>query len=330
MSRVADIGLCPICRTGLDRPPAVAPDATRQLHCPNCGVHRLTEQAEVDVEGWVSDASVRARLAHAVRKRPAGSLLTVELLTNLLRTATLPPAQERIDNLLAHLATHFAPGQRGPMTPKVLRAVVGAESVSEVEWVLEEALRAHLITSPHPSTLHTGDRTLPQTALTIEGWTRHESRLRSGVGSRHAFMAMKFGDSELDTVFRKHMCKAVKDCDFELRTTAGDHQTAGSIDDRMRVEIRTSRFLVCDLTHGNRGAYWEAGFAEGIGRPVFFTCRRAEARSADPAIKPHFDTAHQLIVEWDLATIDADMHALKNAIRATLPVEARMEDGLQP
>lgn len=330
MSRVADIGLCPICRTGLDGSPAAAADATRLLRCPNCGVHRLTERAEISVEGWVSDASVRARLAHAVRKRPSGSLLTVELLTNLLHTATLPPAQERIDNLLAHLANSFAPGQRGPMTPKVLRAVIGAESVAEVEWVLEEALRAQLITSPHATTLHTEDHTLPQTALTIEGWTRHESRLRSGAGSRHAFMAMKFGDPELDTVFREHMCEAVRDCDFELRTTAGDHQTAGSIDDRMRVEIRTSRFLVCDLTHGNRGAYWEAGFAEGIGRPVFFTCRRLEAKSADAAIKPHFDTAHQLIIEWELATIEADMQALKNAIRATLPADARMEDPPRP
>ena len=40
----------------------------------------------------------------------------------------------------------------------------------------------------------------------------------------------------------------------------------------MRVQIRASRFVICDLTHGNRGAYWEAGFAEGIGRPVIFVC----------------------------------------------------------
>jgi len=33
---------------------------------------------------------------------------------------------------------------------------------------------------------------------------------------------------------------------------------------RMRLEIRRSRFAVVDLTHGNRGAYWEAGFAEGL------------------------------------------------------------------
>jgi nucleoside 2-deoxyribosyltransferase len=45
------------------------------------------------------------------------------------------------------------------------------------------------------------------------------------------------------------------------------------IDDQMRVALRTSRFVVADLTRGNRGAYWEAGFAEGLGRPVIYTCR---------------------------------------------------------
>ena len=33
-------------------------------------------------------------------------------------------------------------------------------------------------------------------------------------------------------------------------------------------EIRACRFLIADLSDDNAGAYWEAGFAEGLGKPV--------------------------------------------------------------
>ena len=44
------------------------------------------------------------------------------------------------------------------------------------------------------------------------------------------------------------------------------------IDDEIIGEIRRSRFLVADFTHGDKGArgsvYYEAGFAYGLGLPV--------------------------------------------------------------
>jgi len=48
--------------------------------------------------------------------------------------------------------------------------------------------------------------------------------------------------------------------------------------------IRTARFVIADLTHDNNGAYFEAGFAEGLGLPVIYTC---EAGKFD-AKKTHF------------------------------------------
>ena len=122
------------------------------------------------------------------------------------------------------------------------------------------------------------------------------------------------------------MRPAVKAAGFDLRTTNDDHKTAGSIDNRMRVELRTSRFVVCDLTHGNRGAYWEAGFAEGLGRPVFYLCRADVLKDRQHPDHPHFDTAHQLIIGWDPAAPAEGMAELKAVIRATLPAEAKMED----
>ena len=139
-------------------------------------------------------------------------------------------------------------------------------------------------------------------------------------------MAMDFKQPDIATMYQDHLRKAVSETGFDLRATFEDHKTAGSIDNRMRTELHTSRFVVCDLSHGNRGAYWEAGFAEGLARPVFYMCKRSVLSRKSNRNHPHFDTAHQLIIPWDLSSPGEAMAELKAAIRATLPAEARMED----
>ena len=38
--------------------------------------------------------------------------------------------------------------------------------------------------------------------------------------------------------------------------------------------IRDAKFVIADLTHDNNGAYWEAGYAEGLGKPVIYICEK--------------------------------------------------------
>ena len=79
---------------------------------------------------------------------------------------------------------------------------------------------------------------------------------------------------------------------------------------------------LADLTHGNKGAYWEAGFAEGLGRPVIYTCRKQEW----DANKSHFDTNHLNTSIWYRENLwDAETR-LTATIRATRPAEAKMTD----
>ena len=120
--------------------------------------------------------------------------------------------------------------------------------------------------------------------LTMEGWERYEALRHAEVASRSVFMAMKFGDAELDNVVNGCFKGAVKRAGFVLRPMT-EGQPAGLIDDQLRVALRTSRLAIADLSHGNHGAYWEAGFAEGLGRPVIYTCKRKvwdERNDSDP------------------------------------------------
>src|SRR3546814_20854700 len=99
----------------------------------------------------------------------------------------------------------------------------------------------------------------------LAGGDGYETLKRGAASGVTGFMAMKFGDPELDDLIENHFRPAVSKTGFVLRRL-DDVPKAGLIDDRMRVEIKSSRFLIADLTHANNGAYWEAGYAEEIGR----------------------------------------------------------------
>jgi hypothetical protein len=156
--------------------------------------------------------------------------------------------------------------------------------------------------------------------FTFKGWECYETLKHKPLGSRTAFMAMPFGDGSLDSMFSDCFRPAVAATGFDLRRL-DSHPKAGSIDDRLRVEIRGARFLIAELTGTNPGAYWEAGFAEGLGKPVIYTCERS--CFDDPARKPHFDTNHHLTVVWQASALAEAGEMLKATIRETLPMEVK-------
>ena len=130
--------------------------------------------------------------------------------------------------------------------------------------------------------------------LTLEGWERYEQEKRGEFKGNYGFIAMQFGDPGLDGLVRNVVKPAVKDemgYDlFDMRDVA----RAGVIDDIMRIQIRDSAFVIADLTHDNHGAYWEAGYAEGLGKPVVYICERTKFDEKGT----HFDANHCTTVFW--------------------------------
>jgi nucleoside 2-deoxyribosyltransferase len=72
-------------------------------------------------------------------------------------------------------------------------------------------------------------------------------------------------------------------------------------------------FLIADLSDNNEGAYWEAGFAEGLGKPVFYICCEKDPSDPTKDKKTHFDTNHRHTVRWnaDPASFEATAATLK-------------------
>ena len=155
-------------------------------------------------------------------------------------------------------------------------------------------------------------------SLTVDGWEWFNEFGRH-IRSKIAFMAMQYNDKELDSIVKDYFAPAVKQAGFDLRRLDTEPK-AGILDNRLRVEIRRSRLLIADVTHGNHGAYWEAGFADGLGIPVIYSCKKSEIK------KVHFDTRNCQIVLWEKNNLAEAANELKAIIRNTLPGAAILED----
>ncbi len=103
-------------------------------------------------------------------------------------------------------------------------------------------------------------------------------------------------DGEMRETYDKGIEPAIKDAGYKpMRIDR--KQNVIKIDDEIIAEIRRSRFLVADMTHGEKGArggvYFEAGFALGLGLPVLYSCRE------DPVSELHFDTRQYFHILWE-------------------------------
>ena len=158
--------------------------------------------------------------------------------------------------------------------------------------------------------------------LTFKGWEKHAELKRSIEDSKIVFMAMKFPENgltppyqELEKVYKIFQEK-VKETGFTLTNPLLDRPEGGSIDNRLAVEIRKAKFIVADLSHDNQGVYWEAGFANGLGKKVFYTCKK------DDLIKTHFDISHHTTIFWEVGKEEEAANKLRDTIRNTFPEEA--------
>jgi len=328
---------CPVCNT---------PNVGSQdlgygtgLNCRRCGLiavfganPALLAIAQRELEGHLGPMSElkarhrRSRLSHILRRqqRAAGGYAGIPLdaLDSWRLDAPLPAAIEQLDSLILAVGDkQRSPGEPTETPVDALAAWLGDAITPDapnrgLNWLVNQS-EAKNIFEQRPGA-GAGNW---QLSLTMPGWRRYEELKLGRAESRTAFMSMQFGDSEMNKVVDTCFRVAVGRAGFELRV-ATDKQTAGLIDDQMRVAIRTARFILADLTHGNSGAYWEAGFAEGLGKPVIYTCREAEWNHR----KTHFDTNHMVTIVWRADDLGAAVERLVNTIRATLPEEATMTD----
>lgn len=151
--------------------------------------------------------------------------------------------------------------------------------------------------------------------ITAKAWERIENIQKSIQVTNSAFLAISFG-SESETIIES-IRKAVTSCGYDFMIIS-EKQHNNQIVPEILYEIGRSKFVVVDITHGNFGAYYEAGYAHGIGKEVIVCCNKGNFHSDDKEKHPHFDISQKNMVLWD-NLLDLEERLVKR-IKSTVDV----------
>ncbi len=284
---------CPIWKTPADK------QLNRGLYAiesPRAGGPYLIDLDAVDRAESLSDRAKARLTTMLVHQRQQGirvPLVTRETLYYASSRASLP-VYERAKRLLKYLTNSIPLGTSANLECSADEPLIISESVdsAEVRSFLDYLEDRGWIGCKH---LLGGNA---HCTITIDGYAEIEG-VQQQVDSAQAFVAMWL-DDEMNDAFQTGIAQAIENtgyADYRVDIEIAHSSDAGKIDDTIIAEIRRSRFLIADFTHGNTGirgsVYYEAGFAHGLGIPVIYACRK------DQLDKLHFDTRQYYHVAWE-------------------------------
>jgi hypothetical protein len=130
------------------------------------------------------------------------------------------------------------------------------------------------------------------------------------------FIAMWF-DSSMNEARSDGFEPAIRGAGYSSVIVSGVEHI-NKIDDEIISQIRKSKFLVADFTGHRGGVYFEAGFAMGLGIPVFWTCRQDDIKNL------HFDIRQYNSIDWtDPSDIAARLKRRIEAIIGPGPIKSK-------
>ena len=141
--------------------------------------------------------------------------------------------------------------------------------------------------------------------LAPKGYARVDEMQKNTLNGRNVLVAMKFGD---DTMRLREAIRAGIIAADYIAIFIDEAPHNNFITPELLKHIRDSKFVVVDLTHNNNGAYFEEGYAMGVGKPVIQLCQK------DTQL--HFDIAQKNTIMWE--TEDDIPLRLTNRIKATI------------
>ncbi len=133
-----------------------------------------------------------------------------------------------------------------------------------------------------------------QYTLTIKGWQQIEKIQRNSTNGKKVFIAMSFKRGTKAT--REALKNGISNAGYipiVIDEITHNHQ----IVPELFKQIKNSDFLVIDVSEPNNGAYYEAGYASGLGKEVIFCCKKTTFD--DEKKRPHFDVSQKQMIIWE-------------------------------
>jgi hypothetical protein len=317
-----NLAKCPLCLTEQDFEARLQGDRHMyHCRCAVCGNYSVEHDALDDKildETSAKLNTARAVLSHQVRlatdaRHPSPDLLEDWLIEFIRGKPRLPSVAQQATNIIRYVGDQVQlNGHELTDVPESFGAIVGSMNRDFALKIARQLIGRGLLTGEDAAHLQAAYE-LIDLDLTLAGWAAYESEQLGESSGKYGFLALKFGDAVLDPFVDNVIKPAVRAIGHELLDMR-DVARAGIIDNLLRVQIRDAAFLLVDLTHDNPGAYWEAGYAEGLGKPVLYICEKSKFDSA----KTHFDTNHCTTVLWQNEQPDQFSSELVATLRRSL------------
>lgn len=142
--------------------------------------------------------------------------------------------------------------------------------------------------------------------LTEAAWQKIYDLQKYQANNKNVFVAMKFGKET--QALREKLKEGLEGYNVRIMDEIEhNHQ----IVPEMLYEIRNSKFVIAELSNHNNGAYYEAGYALGLGKEVIHICQKSELSNG-----LHFDVAQVNTIVYE--NIDEIPEKLKKRIQATI------------
>jgi hypothetical protein len=252
--------------------------AVLTCQCRTCGTYDITLEANQDIPMSVSPfLRAASRQASEDGQR---LLIRTDNWKQLIAEHDKTTISDNIQKLLLHVMRRTRrPGNVVELDTAFDYTIIDAENSGELTWHLENATETgHL------------KRSGSHYQLTAKGWDFLMGPSAGGAIPGRCFVAMSFSE-EHSPIYIEGIKPAVVEAGYRP-VWMKDVLTNEDINYRMIVEIRKAQFVIADFTGLKAGVYFEAGFALGLGRDVFWTTK------ADDLGKIHFDTNHYQHIVW--------------------------------
>lgn len=282
---------CPICKLDAQDVRVWDYGERLSLECARCGKFTITGTAAAIVES----RDLAPKFSAWIRERSESNAEVPEINSNRLKEieAALPNYRVLEKQLLLLRAferrTKY-PGEAIDIIRRFDYPLAWAAGEDEFRYLLQALIERGLIRRMDgPPDLE--DSFTYKFVITTAGWTFLDDHTRPSVISDQVFVAMSFCP-DLKPAWDRGIGPALRKAQFRpYRVDAVPH--IDRIDTKIITEIKNSRFLVADVTLQRPGVYFEAGYALGLGLPVFWCVR------ADDLGNVHFDTRQFNHIVWE-------------------------------
>jgi nucleoside 2-deoxyribosyltransferase len=285
MSQLTDIGRCAVCsRDCRSQRDPVLMSGSDVFDCPQCGNFAISDMAQEELK---SSGIHRGLLSGWLRRRfdsDGGKriMLPVKQFRDVA-ALPMPTFRERTEEYLTAASKRAAMLNQGfkYLEPSLVST---AYCLTQDEL---EVMTKHLEQEGYLRPMTPGGEIAQ---LLPKGHMAADELRAKHAASSQGFIAMWF-DAQMEDARRRGLEIGIREAGYKPHRVDDAHHV-DKIDDRIIADIRLSKFVVADLTGLRAGVYYEAGFAHGQGKLVFYTCRE------DERDKIHFDVRQFNCIIW--------------------------------